>query len=50
MPNAMQCVAFVLGIYGAMVLVIPEIVAKVLCPCWYKKLHSNQKDQDKYIS
>lgn len=38
-PSTMEWIALVFGFYGAMVLVIPDYMAKVCCFCCFSKLH-----------
>ena len=38
-PTTTQYFALLLGVYGTLVMVLPEIMAKIFCSCCYKKLH-----------
>jgi hypothetical protein len=52
MPSSMELIALVFGFYGAMVLVIPKGLARVLCFCCLGKLHpdlpemSNREEEE----
>jgi drug/metabolite transporter (DMT)-like permease len=42
LPSAIQMIALVFGLYGAFVLVIPEVFAKIFCFCCFSKLHGSR--------
>jgi hypothetical protein len=45
-PSPMEIIALIFGIYGALVLVIPELFAKIFCFCCFKKLHPPEITDD----
>jgi hypothetical protein len=38
-PTLTQYIALALGVYGTLVMVLPENMAKIFCFCCHKKLH-----------